>query len=323
MSKNVYTADLRVPDSHQGSRIDQALASLLEDVSRTEVKRWILDGSITVNGSIVKPSFRVRGNERVAVRGQQGEPMDWDSQQDVEFHVLFEDSDLLVVNKPAGIVVHPGAGNASGTLVNGLIAHRPELAQLPRAGIVHRLDKDTSGLLVVAASKAAVDTLVKALALRQVTRRYVCVVEGVMESSQRVDLPIGRHSVHRTRQQTRPDGRPSLTDFYPRQLYRAHSLALAQLGTGRTHQIRVHAAAIGHPLVGDTTYGASGRLPKTATNELIHRVRNFERHALHSAELCFEHPQSGEPLDFSCPMPEDMQLLIQALQEDRAGLLDS
>lgn len=323
MSKNVYTADLRVPDTQHGSRIDQVLASLLEDVSRSEVKRWILDGSITVNGSIVKPSFRVKGNEQVVVRGQLGEPMDWDSQQDVEFHVLFEDSDILVVNKPAGIVVHPGTGNASGTLVNGLIAHRPELAQLPRAGIVHRLDKDTSGLLVVAASKVAADSLVEALALRQITRRYFCIVEGVMESSQCVDLPIGRHSVHRTRQQTRTDGRPALTDFHPKQSYRAHSFALAQLGTGRTHQIRVHAAAIGHPLVGDTTYGATGRLPRTASNELIHRVRGFSRHALHSAELCLEHPLSGKPLDFSCPMPEDMQLLTQALQEDRAGLLDS
>ncbi|MCY4144811.1 MAG: RluA family pseudouridine synthase [Gammaproteobacteria bacterium] len=323
MSREVYTADLLIPESKQGARIDQVVSSLLKDVSRTEVKRWILDGSVTVNGNAVKPSFRVKGSEQVSVRGQLSEPMDWDSQQDVEFQVVFEDDDVLVVDKPAGVVVHPGSGNASGTLVNGLIAHRPVLSQLPRAGIVHRLDKDTSGLLVVAASKVAVDFLVNALALRQVTRKYVCVLEGVMESSQRVDLPIGRHSVHRTRQQARSDGRPASTDFHPKQTFRAHSLAIAQLQTGRTHQIRVHAQAIGHPLVGDAIYGASGRLPRTATDDLISKVRNFSRHALHSAELRFDHPVTGKQLDFSSNTPEDMRQLIESLQHDRNSLLDS
>ena len=309
--------------SYKGQRIDRVLADLLDDASRTEIKNWILSGCVSVDQSIRRPSYRVKGNESVSVRAHRTNVMDWDSQQDVEFQVVFEDEDVLIVDKPPGVVVHPGAGNPDGTLVNGLIAHRPNLAQLPRAGIVHRLDKDTSGLLIVATNRRSVEFLVDAISKRTVTRVYLCVVEGLMDSVHRTDLRIGRHPVHRTRNQVREDGREALTTFLPLETFRLHTAASAKLGTGRTHQIRVHAEAIHFPIVGDPTYGARGVLPKTPSRELVEVVRSFPRQALHASEIGFEHPSSGKTMHFRSETPKDMQFLLDVLREDRDSFLDS
>ena len=323
MSTDSYTADLHVPSSYKGQRLDQVLADLLDNVSRTEVKNWILSGYVAVDESIRRPSYRVTGNESVSVRASRTNVMDWDSQQDVEFQIVFEDEHVLVVDKPPGVVVHPGAGNPDGTLVNGLIAYRPSLAQLPRAGIVHRLDKDTSGLLMVAANRQSVELLVDAITNRAVNREYLCVVEGKMDSVHQTDLKIGRHPIHRTRYQVREDGRDATTAFRPLESFRQHTLVNAKLGTGRTHQIRVHAQAIRFPIVGDQTYGARGILPKTPSRELVEVVRNFPRQALHAFEIGFEHPSSGKAMRFRSDTPEDMQMLIDVLSDDRDSFLDS
>lgn len=323
MSTDSFSVDLQVPTSYKGQRLDQVLADLLDEASRSEIKNWILSGSVAVDQRIRRPSYRVKGNESVSVRANRTNVMDWDSQQDVEFQVVFEDEHVLVVDKPPGVVVHPGAGNPDGTLVNGLIAHRPSLAQLPRAGIVHRLDKDTSGLLMVAASRQSVEFLVDAITNRAVNRDYLCVVEGKMDSVQQTDLRIGRHPTHRTRNQVREDGREASTTFRPLESFRLHTAVNAKLGTGRTHQIRVHAEAIQFPIVGDRIYGARGVLPKTPSVELVEVVRNFPRQALHACEIGFVHPSSGEPLRFRSKTPKDMQLLIDVLREDRDSFLDS
>lgn len=323
MSIDSYHVDLQVPLSCKGQRIDRVLADLLDDASRSEIKNWILSGFVTVDQSIRRPSYRVKGNEQVAVRAQRFSVMDWDTQQDIEFQVVFEDEHILIVDKPSGVVTHPGAGNPDRTLVNGLVAHRPALAQLPRAGIVHRLDKNTSGLLLVATNHRAVEILVGAISSRNVTRRYFCVVEGVMDSVQQTDLRIGRHSIHRTRQQVREDGREALTTFVPLEAFRAHTAVRAQLGTGRTHQIRVHAEAIRYPIVGDQTYGARGVLPKTPSDQLVEVVRNFPRQALHATEIGFDHPTGGKPMKFQSEPPNDIQNLLKVLRQDRRNFLDS
>ena len=233
--------------------------------------------------------------------------------------MVHEDEDLLVIDKPAGLVVHPGAGNRDHTLVNGLVAHRAALSELPRAGIIHRLDKDTSGLLVVAASLPAHARLVEALQAREVERRYLAIAEGRMVAGQDVDAPIGRDPQNRTRQRIREDGKPALTRIRVRERFRAHTFVEAELATGRTHQIRVHMASIGHPLVGDRRYGARGRLPRGATPELVDAIRAFPRQALHAAELAFRHPVSGEEMHFRSALPEDMRELLRILAEDAAS----
>lgn len=323
MCADFYSTDVEVPMSYRGQRIDRVLAELLDNVSRSEIKSWILSGSITVDQSVKRPSYRVKGSELVTVRACRAAAMDWDSQQNVEFRVVFEDEHVLVVDKPPGVVVHPGVGNPDGTLVNGLIAHRPSLAQLPRAGIVHRLDKDTSGLLIVGTTRRSVEILSNALAHHLVTREYFCVVEGLLDSVQQIDLRIGRHSIHRTRQQVRQDGREALTTFVPIESFRAHTAVSARLGTGRTHQIRVHAEAMRHPIVGDQTYGARGVFPKTPTAQLVDTIRGFNRQALHAAEIAFEHPLCGKPMQYHSDLPEDMRFLMDVLREDRDGFLDS
>jgi len=219
-----------------------------------------------------------------------------------------------VVNKPAGLVVHPGAGNPDHTLVNGLLEYRADLRLLPRAGIVHRLDKDTSGLMLIAASLPAHGRLVEQLAERTVQRTYQALVEGVMVAGREIDLPIGRHPQQRTRQAVREDGREALTRVRVLQRFRAHSHIEAQLATGRTHQIRVHLSAIGHPLLGDRRYGARGKLPPAAAEEVATAIQQFPRQALHAAVLGFVHPVTGESVRFESPMPADMAGLIETLR---------
>jgi len=308
-----------VPPEFAGERADKVAAILFDEFSRALLTRWMSEGALTVDGLVVKPKTKLIGGERLALDAQAGPVEDWASAQPIEFSVLYEDEDLLVIDKPAGLVVHPGAGNPDGTLVNGLLAHRPALAGLPRAGIVHRLDKETSGLLVVAASLQAHTQLVRDLQARAIERRYLAVSEGRMVAGRDIDAPIGRDPRSRVRQAVREDGKPALTRVRVQERYRVHTLIEAQLATGRTHQIRVHLASIGYPLVGDRRYGARGRLPPGADADLIECLRTFPRQALHAWVLGLNHPASGEPLEFTAPIPGDLTQLIEVLRADQAA----
>jgi 23S rRNA pseudouridine1911/1915/1917 synthase len=316
-----------VPRELAGARVDQAAATLFPGFSRATLARWIEGGELTCDGRTVRPAARLRGGERLVLEAEREMREDWRSAQAVPFRVLHEDNDLLVIEKPAGVVVHPGAGVPDGTLVNGLLAHRPALAALPRAGIVHRLDKDTSGLLLVAASESARLDLTAALAARTVSRRYLAVVAGFVAGDLLIDAAIGRDPELRTRQQVRNDGKPARTRVAVRERYAAHTLIEAALETGRTHQIRVHLSHIGHPLVGDERYRSPGRArTPSATRRVAPEIRaeldglvgNFPRQALHAWRLAFRHPRSGTELAFEAPLPDDMAALIAALARHAA-----
>jgi len=309
---------IRIEANLAGQRIDKAAALLLPEFSRTQLVEWVRDGSLTLDGRVVPAKQRVFGGEALVLNAASSERERWDAPQVVAFRRVYEDDALLVVDKPAGVVVHPGAGNPDHTLVNGLLQILPELASLPRAGLVHRLDKDTSGLLVVAKTTAALRRLTGALSRRDVTRRYRAVVEGILTGGRTIDAPIGRDPSNRLRQRVASIGRPALTRVHLVERYRAHCLITAELATGRTHQIRVHMASVGHPLVGDRRYGARGRLPTRPSVELLEAIRGFGRQALHAAELEFAHPMTDAPMRFASPLPEDLVRLLASLVRDRA-----
>ena len=307
----------RIPDELAGHRLDQALARMFPDYSRSRLKVWLLGGAVLVDGAPWRPRDRVQGGETVVVTvtpeaavHAEPEPMKLD--------VVFEDADLLVINKPAGLVVHPGAGNARGTLMNGLLAHAPQLESLPRAGIVHRLDKDTSGLLLVAKSLPAHTALVRALAERAISRQYLAVCNGVLTGGGRIEAAIGRHPVDRTRMAVRDTGKPAVTHYTVIERFRAHTFVKVMLETGRTHQIRVHFAYRRHPLVGDPVYGGRLALPAGASEALRDALRGFRRQALHAARLELGHPVTGNALEFEVPPPADFEALLQTLREDIA-----
>ena len=316
MQAEHHVFDGVVPQECAGERLDVAAAKLVPDLSRGRIVAAIRSGALLLDGRARKPAYRVLGGERISVRLEDEPRPIRDIPQPVPFEVAYEDEHLIVVDKPPGLVVHPGAGNADRTLVNGLLAKRPDLAALPRAGIVHRLDKDTSGLMVVAASEQARLSLVRAIQRRAIDRIYVAVAEGVMIAGRDIDLALGRDALNRMRFRAREDGRPALTRVRVIARYRAHTLVRAKLETGRTHQIRAHLSAVGHPLVGDRRYGARGRLPKGPGAELIKTIRRFPRQALHSRVLGFEHPVSNRAMRFESPIPADIGALIRALKAD-------
>ena len=315
--------EVEVPPHLAGERADRAAALLFSDYSRAVLTRWMRQGALTVDGRTAEPDRKVQGGERLALApdadlsGSDSPAGDWAAPQPVDFSIVHEDEHCLVVDKPAGIAVHPGAGNLDGTLVNGLLHHRPDLGKLPRAGIVHRIDMHTSGLLVVAATLAAQRVLAEAIAAHVVGRRYFAVAEGEMIAGSTIDRPIGRDRRNRLRQQVREDGRPAVTRVRVKERYRAHTAIEATLETGRTHQIRVHMASIGHPLVGDVRYGARGRLPRAPHPEVILTLRGFTRQALHAAALEFDHPASGVRCAFEAPLPRDLAELVAVLRQDR------
>ena len=317
MSEQRTQHTARIPDELAGQRLDQALARMFPDYSRSRLKAWLLDGSVLVDGASWRPRDPVQGGETVVlivtadvVVRAEPEPM--------ALEIVFEDDDLLVINKPAGLVVHPGAGNASGTLMNGLLAHVPQLESLPRAGIVHRLDKDTSGLLLVAKSLPAHTALVRALAERAISRQYLAICNGVLTGGGKIDAAIDRHPVDRTRMAVRETGRPAVTHYTVIERFRAHTYVKVVLETGRTHQIRVHFAHRRHPLVGDPVYGGRLALPAGASEALRDALRSFRRQALHAERLQLKHPVTGEDLSFEAPPPEDFDALLQTLREDIA-----
>ncbi len=306
-----------VPLHAAGRRFDQALAEMFPDYSRSRLSGWIKSGAVTLDGATATPRQLLRGGEQVRLQVELAAEVT-SAPEAIALHIVHQDEHLLVLDKPAGLVVHPGAGNPAGTLLNALLHHDPQLAELPRAGIVHRLDKDTSGLMVVARSVPAVTALVDMLSRHEVERHYEAVVLGTLVSGGTVDAPIGRHMGDRLRQAVRDeeDGKHAVTHYRLRERFRAHSLVQCQLETGRTHQIRVHMAHINHPLLGDPLYGGGLKLPKGATPELIAVMRSFRRQALHAEKLSFVHPVSGEPLSFSAERPADQQALIEELRAD-------
>jgi 23S rRNA pseudouridine1911/1915/1917 synthase len=304
-----------IPEHLNGQRLDQALAALMPDWSRSRLQQWIRDGQVRLDGRLPRARDRVHGGEAVRIdavfKADTG-----CVPEDIPLDIAYEDSDLLVINKPAGLVVHPAVGNPDGTLQNALLHHDPELARLPRAGIVHRLDKETSGLMVVARSPVAHKKLVEALQARSVQREYLTVVYSVMTAGGEVNAPIGRHPVDRKRMAVVAGGRVAVTHYRVEERYRAHSLVRVRLETGRTHQIRVHMAHIRCPVVGDPVYGGRLRLPRGAGEQLQAVLQGFRRQALHAARLAFTHPGSGQAVSWQAPLPEDMTRLVEALRQD-------
>ena len=311
----------QIPDSAAGRRVDQALAELFPEFSRSRLTAWLKAGDITLDGKVPRPRDAVRGGERVEVNATL-EPATDSRPEPIRLSILHEDAHLLVINKPVGLVVHPGAGNPDGTLVNALLHHDPALAVLPRAGIVHRLDKETSGALIVARTLEAHTALVEQLAAREIHRQYEAIVNGTMIAGGTVDAPLDRHPVDRLRRAVREDGKPAVTHYRVRERFRAHTRIECVLETGRTHQIRVHMAHIRHPLVGDTLYGGTLRLPKAASDDLVMTLRGFRRQALHAERVALSHPITGEALEILAPAPEDLLALARALREDTATHAD-
>ena len=301
-----------------GLRLDQALARLLPQYSRARLQGWIEAGAVQVDGRVPRGRDRVLGGERVRIEARI-EPDRQVTAESLPVDVVHSDRALFVINKPAGLVVHPGAGNARHTLQNALLALDPRLSVVPRAGIVHRLDKDTSGLLVVARTPEVQRALVEALAEREIERYYLALCLGVMTAGGTVDEPIGRHRSQRTRMAVRSDGRDAVTHYRVVKRFRAHTLVRAELETGRTHQIRVHLAHIGFPLVGDPVYGGRRRLTAGSSSELTAALSGFRRQALHAARLALTHPQTGKQMQWEAPVPEDFAHLLEALRRDLEG----
>jgi 23S rRNA pseudouridine1911/1915/1917 synthase len=315
-SQQVRTA--RVPEAMAGRRFDAALAELFPEFSRSRLTTWIKSGDALLDGQPARPRDPVRGGETVTLQVVL-EVQTHAGPEDIPLRILHEDAEVIVLDKPAGLVVHPGAGNASGTLVNALLHHDPALSSLPRAGIVHRLDKDTSGVMVVARTLPAHTSLVAQLSAREVHRQYLAVVVGALVSGGTADAAIDRHPRERVRMAVREDGRDAVTHYRLRERFRAHTALECRLETGRTHQIRVHMAHLKHPILGDPLYGGPLKLPKGASAELVTVLRGFRRQALHAETLEFRHPASGEPLRCSAPVPADLLALLEALRVDAAA----
>jgi 23S rRNA pseudouridine1911/1915/1917 synthase len=313
-----------VPESCLGKRFDQTLAEMFPDYSRSRLKEWILAGHVTVDGLVVdRPREKMFGGEEVAIDTQVESEVRFQA-QDLPLNIVYEDDDILVINKPAGFVVHPGAGNPDGTVLNALLYHCPQLDVVPRAGIVHRLDKDTTGLMVVAKTIAAQTNLVESLQAREITREYEAIASGIMTAGGLVDQPIGRHATKRTHMAVTFSGRPSVTHYRVMEKFRLHTRLRLRLETGRTHQIRVHMAHITHALAGDPVYGGRPRPPKNASEELREMLRQFKRQALHAAMLSLYHPITGVQMTWHADVPEDMVALADLLRKDtKIHLIDS
>ncbi|MCP5159018.1 MAG: 23S rRNA pseudouridine(1911/1915/1917) synthase RluD [Gammaproteobacteria bacterium] len=307
--------DCQIPAACAGMRLDQALAELLPAYSRNRLQQWLKTGQLRVNDAVRRPRDRVVGGE--AISGDLAFEIETiATPQDIPLTLIYEDADLLVIDKPAGLVAHPAAGNHDGTLVNALLHHVPELATLPRAGLVHRLDKDTTGLLVVARRLSTYTALVEQLQARAIEREYLAVVNGTPVAGGAVDAPIGRHPVDRQRMAVTPGGKPAVTHYRVLRRFQAHTLLRVKLETGRTHQIRVHMAHIRLPLLGDPVYGGRPRLPPGASRHSIAAIQRFRRQALHAERLALMHPATGEWLVWRAEIPADLAELLAILGED-------
>ena len=306
-----------IPDDYHGLRVDQAVAKLLSGYSRSQLQKWLASGQILINGQRAAAKQKVQGGESVVLNVLLQPDQRWEAQA-LPLNIVYQNDDIVIVNKPADLVTHPGAGNPDGTLVNALLHHIPETQNLPRAGIIHRLDKETSGLLVVAKTLHAHNDLVKALQAREIHREYECIVQGKLISGGTVDEPIGRHPKNRLQQAVITSGKPAITHYRIIQRFQHYTHLKVVLETGRTHQIRVHMAHIGHPIVGDPLYGGRKRIPKNLSPELKIILDNFNRQALHAKKLILINPSSGESQTFEIPAPEDFLILLNGLKEYEA-----
>ncbi len=309
---------MEIPAELAGSRLDQVLAELQPDFSRARLQAWIKAGRVTVNGHTLRAKDKVVGGEVVEVQADLPTQERWEAQS-LPLDILYEDKQLIIVNKPPGLLVHPGAGNPDHTLVNALLYHAPELATVPRAGVIHRLDKDTSGVLAVARTVPAHTHLVASLQAREFEREYRALVSGVMTAGGMVDAPVGRHPVHRLRMAVVESGKEAVTHYRVEQRFRAHTLIRLQLETGRTHQIRVHMAHIHYPIVGDPLYGGRLKMPRQPSESLQAALRGFRRQALHAARLGLEHPKTQKFMEWETPLPSDMHALLQEFANDLAA----
>jgi 23S rRNA pseudouridine1911/1915/1917 synthase len=306
-----------VPPELGHKRFDQAAAQLFPDYSRSRIQQWIKDGQLTANGQQLKPKDKLVGGETLEINATLEASEQWVAEP-VDLDVVYEDDDIIVLNKPAGLVVHPGAGNGSGTVLNGLLYRYPELAAVPRAGIVHRIDKDTTGLMVVARTLQAQTALSAQLQDRSMGREYWAMCMGVMTGGGTVDEPIDRHTKHRTKMAVAPEGmgREAITHYRVEQRYRNHTLVRCKLETGRTHQIRVHLSHIGYPLVGDPLYAGRSRLPKGVSMEVMNSLKGFKRQALHAGYLELIHPKTQELVSWEAELPEDFVQLLNTMEHE-------
>lgn len=308
---------MNIPEEMSGQRLDVALAMLFPDYSRNRLKQWILQGQVLVDGQQVKPREKLIGNEVLEITFKHVEQENHCVPEAIDLNIVYEDDALIVINKPAGLVVHPAAGHYSGTLQNALLHYDSRLEEVPRAGIVHRIDKDTTGLLVVARTLIAHKFLVEQLQARDIHREYQAVIHGVLTGGGMVDQPIGRHPRDRVRMAVRENGKPSLTHYRVKQRFREHTHIDVKLDSGRTHQIRVHMQHIRHSIVGDPVYSGRQRVPAQASESLIQTLRQFKRQALHAYQLTLSHPLSKEELCVQAPLPDDFSQLLAVLEEDR------
>lgn len=313
---DIVEQEALVAANQSGQRLDQVAADMFPDFSRSRLQAWIKSGELTVNGKPRKAKEKLLGGELLELRAELEVQGDWEAES-IPLDIVYEDDDILVINKPIGLVVHPGAGNRSGTLLNGLLAHCPELDTVPRAGIVHRLDKDTSGLMVVAKNLAAQTHLVAQLQDRSMGREYEAVVIGEMTGGGMVDQPIGRHPKQRTKMAVvEVSGKEAVTHYRVLDRFDIYTYIRLKLETGRTHQIRVHMAHIHYPLLGDETYAGRFKIPKGYSEETVELLRQFKRQALHAAHLQLIHPATGDEMEWEIPMPNDMQQVLEALASE-------
>ena len=305
----------QLDETYLGQRIDQVAATIWSDFSREKLKQWLKEGHLLVNGNSVKPKYKCEGFELLTLEVEL-EAQTRSLPEDIPLDIVYEDEDIIVVNKPVGMVVHPGAGNSSGTLVNALLHHYPKSAELTRAGLVHRIDKDTSGLLVVAKNLEAQFSLSKQLAKKTVYRVYDLIVYGNVIAGGTVDEPIKRHPVDRVKMAVLPGGKDAVTHYNVKERFQHFTRIQARLETGRTHQIRVHFSYIGFGLVGDPVYMPRVRVPAGATELLDETLRGFRRQALHAAELGLKHPRTGDEMLFKVPWPADLATLVDVLRTE-------
>lgn len=305
----------QVPMEFAGKRIDQFLSRNYPQYSRAQFQTWIKAGNVEIDQKICKKANTLlQEGQEIIITAFLEDTNHWDAQP-IPINITFEDDDFLVINKEAGMVVHPGSGNSDNTLANALLHYFPSLMKIPRAGVVHRLDKDTSGLMLIAKTPAAYQNLIDAMKNRAIKREYLALVKGHVISGGSVDAPIGRHLTHRTKMAVVPDGRAAVTHYRIAEKFTAHTLLTVQLETGRTHQIRVHFNHIHFPLVGDPLYRTAVALPAKLTETQQIAIRAFNRQALHAFRLSLSHPITNQPLTFEAPMPEDMQALLAILRK--------
>ncbi len=305
----------QLDESYLGQRIDQVAAIVWNEFSREKLKQWMKDGHLLVNGNIVKPKYKCEGTETLTLEVEL-EVQTAAQPENIPLNIVYEDDDLMVINKPVGMVVHPGAGNPNGTLVNALLYHFPKSAELNRAGLVHRIDKDTSGLLVVAKNLEAQFSLSKQLAKKSVYRIYDLICYGNIIAGGTIDEPIKRHPVDRVKMAILPGGRDAVTHYNVKERFQHFTRVQAQLETGRTHQIRIHFTYIGFPLLGDPVYVQRVKIPAGASEKLVETLRGFKRQALHASKLGLIHPRTKEEMMFEAPWPEDLTNLVEVLRTE-------